>query len=84
MSRNCQPLGPDDPLDPLADRSILCAIAACSIWCVELLKREIKRAHPEAYVNAILIDFYLYDTMKRMEADGNETIPHHRTRSIWY
>ncbi|RYC65748.1 hypothetical protein CHU98_g478 [Xylaria longipes] len=59
-------------------------LRACSIWCVELLRREIKRQHPEAKVNAILIDFFLYDTMKLMEAEGKETMPHHRTRSIWY
>lgn len=35
-------------------------------------------------VNAILIDFFLYDTMKSLETEGTETIPHHRTRSIWY
>lgn len=35
-------------------------------------------------VNAILIDFFLYDTMKQLERDGRETIPHHRTRGIWY
>jgi hypothetical protein len=35
-------------------------------------------------INAILIDFFLYDTMKELENDGQETIPHHRTRSIWY
>ncbi|KAI0017741.1 hypothetical protein F4780DRAFT_754221 [Xylariomycetidae sp. FL0641] len=59
-------------------------LRACSIWCVELIRREIKRQHPEAHVNAILIDFFLYDTMKTLEAEGRETIPHHRTRSIWY
>ncbi|KAK8086531.1 hypothetical protein PG994_001505 [Apiospora phragmitis] len=59
-------------------------LRACSIWCVELLRRDINRAHPEAKVNAILIDFFLYDTMKQLEADGKETMPHHRTRSIWY
>lgn len=56
----------------------------CSIWCVELIRREIKRNHPEVEVNAILIDFFLYDLMKELEAKGQETIPHHRTRSIWY
>ena len=35
-------------------------------------------------LNAILIDFFLYDTMKELESDGQESIPHHRTRSIWY
>ncbi|KAK2736459.1 hypothetical protein FQN55_001635 [Onygenales sp. PD_40] len=107
-----------------------------SIWCVELIRREIEKKHPglsrpgkfaEASpmvggtaagsgvgsgavsvvggekvgdgeeeegegegeesplgVNAVLIDFLLYDTMKELEGEGKETIPHHRTRSIWY
>lgn len=58
--------------------------AAASIWCVELIKREIQRQHPGTKVNAILIDFFLYDTMKKLEAEGKETMPHHRTRSIYY
>ncbi|KAF4820610.1 Queuosine salvage protein [Colletotrichum siamense] len=57
---------------------------ACSIWCVELIKREIQKDHPGTSVNAILIDFFLYDTMKELEAAGTETVNHHRTRSIWY
>ncbi|CAK7212995.1 hypothetical protein SCUCBS95973_001649 [Sporothrix curviconia] len=59
-------------------------LRGCSIWCVELIRREIMRQHPEAKVNAILIDFFLYDTMKELEAAGKDEIPHHRTRSIWY
>ncbi|KAK7422105.1 hypothetical protein QQX98_001848 [Neonectria punicea] len=59
-------------------------LRACSIWCVELIRREIKRKHPDAHVNAILIDFFLYDHVKELEAAGKEAIPHHRTRSIWY
>lgn len=89
-----------------------------SIWCVELIKREIEKRHPEVKIagkkgvkhsesgetehyegpeesaggkshktygiNAILIDFFLYDTMKTLEAEQNESVPHHRTRSIWY
>ncbi|EEH34114.1 hypothetical protein PAAG_05163 [Paracoccidioides lutzii Pb01] len=35
-------------------------------------------------VNAVLIDFLLYDTAKELESQGKESIPHHRTRSIWY
>lgn len=58
--------------------------AACSIWCVELIRREIKRNHPDAQVNSILLDFFLYDRMKELEAAGQEPFPHHRTRSIWY
>jgi len=59
-------------------------LRGCSIWCVELIRREILRNHPDAKINAILIDFFLYDTMKEREAAGQEEIPHHRTRSIWY
>ncbi|POR38356.1 Uncharacterized protein TPAR_01442 [Tolypocladium paradoxum] len=59
-------------------------LSACSIWCVELIRREIMRNHPVTHVNAILIDFFLYDKMKELEAEGKEAFPHHRTRSIWY
>lgn len=71
-------------------------IRGCSIWAVELLKREMIRQFPEAKdkVNAILIDFFLYDTCKEKEeqktvestADSwkDEPLPHHRTRSVWY
>ncbi|KAL8657568.1 MAG: hypothetical protein Q9226_001778 [Calogaya cf. arnoldii] len=59
-------------------------LRGCSIWCVELIRKEILRHHPKAEINAILIDFFLYDTMKEREIEAVETIPHHRTRSIWY
>ncbi|KAG9246648.1 hypothetical protein BJ878DRAFT_478124 [Calycina marina] len=59
-------------------------LRGCSIWCVELIRREILKHHPDAKINAILIDFFLYDTMKERELAGQEQIPHHRTRSIWY
>ena len=106
-------------------------IRGTSIWCVELIRREIERRHPEVKarvaqeqsvnhshtgavpdrdssasptieenrneagnvdapaakttgMNAILIDFFLYDTMKTLESQNLESIPHHRTRSIWY
>lgn len=67
-------------------------IRGCSIWAVELLKREMVKLYPEAKhkVNAILIDFFLYDTCKEQEAIAEaenakeEILPHHRTRSIWY
>jgi len=49
-----------------------------------MIRREIIRLDPEAKVNAILIDFFLYDTMKEIESEGEEQIPHHRTRSMWY
>ncbi|KAF2869599.1 hypothetical protein BDV95DRAFT_575853 [Massariosphaeria phaeospora] len=59
-------------------------IRGCSIWAVELLRREILKLQPDAEVNAILIDFFLYDLAKEREAAEVEAIPHHRTRSIWY
>jgi hypothetical protein len=48
------------------------------------MKRQIMRNHPELDVNAVLIDFYLYDLSKELEAKGQESLPHHRTRSVWY
>lgn len=63
-------------------------VRGCSIWAVELIRREIVRAHPEAKgkVNAVLIDFFLYDTCKEMEksAKFEDILPHHRVRSIYY
>lgn len=59
-------------------------LRGCSIWCVELIRRLIQQAYPSTHINAILIDFFLYDVVKAMVAQGHESIPHHRTRSIWY
>ncbi len=75
-----------EPLKPGSELEI--EIRGCSIWCVELIRREILTKHPEAIgkVNAVLIDFFLYDTCKEMEKRGEmeEVLPHHRTRSIFY
>lgn len=91
-------------------------LRGCSVWAVELLRREIvaqldaargleevvdgdAQSRASIPVNAILLDFHLYDNMKALEAEANaereqskaegailtnEMIPHHRTRSIWY
>jgi hypothetical protein len=59
-------------------------IRGCSIWAIELLRREILKIKLDAKVNAILIDFFLYDLTKENEKAEVEVIPHHRTRSIWY
>lgn len=67
-------------------------IRGCTVWAAELLRREILRQHPEAKdkINAVLLDFYLYDTVKEQETKAldldteAEELPHHRTRSIWY
>lgn len=43
-------------------------LRGCSIWAVELLRRQILLSHPEAEgVNAVLIDFWLYDSAKELE-----------------
>ncbi|KAM5433546.1 hypothetical protein MferCBS31731_007052 [Microsporum ferrugineum] len=70
-------------------------LRGASIWGVELIRREIQELQRQRNghkaegakplrVNAILIDFLLYDMVKDIEVEGRETIPHHRTRSIWY
>lgn len=45
-------------------------IRGCSIWCVELIRRQIVRWNPTAQVNSALIDFFLYDTCKEREERG--------------
>lgn len=60
-------------------------LRGCSIWAVELIRREILHAHPDARdVNAVLIDFFLYDLAKERELQMGFAVPHHRTRSVWY
>ena len=59
-------------------------LRGCSIWCIDLIRRQILRQDPKAQINAILIDYFLYDTMKEKELQWEEIMPHHRTRSIWY
>jgi hypothetical protein len=64
--------------------SPLTLTTGCSIWAVELLRREMVKLKPDAKINAILIDFFLYDLAKEKEREEADIIPHHRTRSIWY
>lgn len=61
-------------------------LRGCTVWAVELVRRQIVRDHPDAIVNPILIDYFLYDTLKEKERAGDmkAMLPHHRTRSIWY
>ena len=64
---------------------ILMSHSGCSIWATEQLRREILKLKPDAKINAILIDFFLYDLAKEKEKNEEDNIiPHHRTRSIWY
>lgn len=47
-------------------------LRGCSIWAVELMRRQIVSDHPEAAdaVHAVLLDFLLYDLAKESEASG--------------
>ncbi|KNE61920.1 hypothetical protein AMAG_07189 [Allomyces macrogynus ATCC 38327] len=65
-------------------------IRAASIWAVELVARRIKELLREQtdlrevpMVNAILIDFYVWDYAKA-HPDELAKIPIHRTRTIFY
>jgi hypothetical protein len=57
-----------------------------SIWAVELLRRDIQKMIIEQKldmkINAILLDFYIWDYAK--EIQGQVDIPTHRTRSVYY
>ncbi|KAI9206437.1 UPF0553 protein C9orf64-like protein [Polychytrium aggregatum] len=81
-------LGRNEELD--AGCRLEIEIRGNSIWSVELVRREIKamlEADPDngqgLRVNAILIDFYVWDYSKR-EEDKMKHLPIHRTRSIYY
>ena len=47
-------------------------LRGCSIWAVEMIRRQIVLDHPEAEpeVNAVLLDFLLYDLAKEFESTG--------------
>ncbi|KAI8147595.1 hypothetical protein BJV82DRAFT_507767 [Fennellomyces sp. T-0311] len=79
----------DDLLARLHDHEMLPSgsrdeieIRGNSIWAVELMVRRIKEIDPTVSVNAILIDFYIWDTAKELQ--DQMTVPIHRTRSIFY
>ena len=48
---------------------------------VELIRREILKAHPEVLnINAVLIDFFLYDLAKERETSGKNSCKPFRSR----
>jgi hypothetical protein len=62
-------------------------LRACSIWAVELIVNELKNLHPPRTINAVLVDFYLWDTAKELQQQFNgigNQVPCHRTRSVFY
>lgn len=59
-------------------------IRGCSIWCVELLRREMQREWGRD-INAILLDFWLWDEAQKLKTDGSGfNVSFHRTRGIFY
>ncbi len=77
-SLNCLRLSPPlasqiQSLKPIASgHPFEVQLRGCSIWCVELIRREMARTGgcggEGGGVNAVLIDFFLYDLVKEMEA----------------
>jgi hypothetical protein len=60
-----------------------------SIVVVEEIKEEIRRlvkegGHDIEVPNSVLLDFLLWDLAKVQEAKGRASLPHHRTRSVFY
>ncbi|KAF1796842.1 hypothetical protein V8B55DRAFT_1548209 [Mucor lusitanicus] len=53
-----------------------------SIWAVELAREAIHKIDPTLNINAILIDFYIWDMAK--EIQDQMTVPTHCTRSCFY
>lgn len=59
-------------------------IRGCSIWCVELLRRELRREWGRD-VNSVLIDFWLWDEAQKLKKMGDGfSVSFHRTRGIFY
>lgn len=64
-------------------------IRGCSIWCVELIRDcllellEKRGETPLVEINAILLDYHLWD-YAREHRDDMKGVPFHRTRCIYY
>jgi Queuosine salvage protein len=59
-------------------------IRGTSIWCVELLRRELEREWNRE-VNAVLLDFWLWDEAQKLKTVGDGfSVAFHRTRGIFY
>lgn len=58
-------------------------LRGCSIQAVEGIVRAIRARSPECRVNAILVDFYLWDLAQELKGRLERT-PFHRTRSVYY
>ncbi|CAO3588488.1 unnamed protein product [Absidia cylindrospora] len=54
-----------------------------SIWAVELVRQRIQQVMPNTHINAILIDFYIWDLAKEIQNELT-AVPTHHTRSWYY
>lgn len=66
-------------------------LRALSIVAVEELRKELSsrlekegRIEESKGINAVLLDFWLWNKAKEWEAEGKKMVECHRTRSIWY
>lgn len=66
-------------------------LRALSIVAVEELRKEVVsllqaegRTEESTGVNAVLLDFWLWNKAKEWEKEGKKMVECHRTRSIWY
>lgn len=71
------------------------SIRSASILAVEEIRKVIQRlidnCHQRHEINSVLIDFWLWDTSKKLESREldpefcfSDELPTHRTRCIWY
>lgn len=56
-------------------------IRGCSIWSVQKLLIILRRSIATRKINAIILDFFLWDYAKSKDLSS---IPIHKTRSVYY
>lgn len=66
-------------------------IRGCTIWAVELIVKELRKLVKNSAdksrlpeINAVLVDFYLWDTAKEEEDQNTKIVECHRVRSVYY
>ncbi|TQS36935.1 hypothetical protein Golomagni_02606 [Golovinomyces magnicellulatus] len=60
-------------------------IRGCSVWCIELIRREKAKICPETENSSIMVEFFLHNMNTLWEANDRPfRLPHHRTRSVCY
>ncbi|XP_014662412.1 PREDICTED: UPF0553 protein C9orf64 homolog isoform X1 [Priapulus caudatus] len=64
-------------------------IRGASIWAVELVLSKLRallqtEGAAGVHVNAVMVDFYLWDLIKAKTAEGSSQLPFHHIRCIYY